>query len=155
VKLLSGCIKSWFYSPAPKIKASIIHLTTCSCFSKRVVSSAKARIRSLTMGSTRLWGVLFRGSGVITKPMQTVLKEDASSDIAKLHYANKLANLLCNITNELVGLWQDQGQQVVQLVGLWSCQSPTSRHRRCPASAQTRTCWLTSRQLVRIVEFGQ
>jgi hypothetical protein len=28
--------------------------------------------------------------------------------MAKLHYANKLANLLCNITNELIGLWQDQ-----------------------------------------------
>jgi hypothetical protein len=28
--------------------------------------------------------------------------------MAKLHYANKLANLLCNVTNELVGLWQDQ-----------------------------------------------
>jgi hypothetical protein len=28
--------------------------------------------------------------------------------MAKLHCTNKLANLLCNITNELVGLWQDQ-----------------------------------------------
>jgi hypothetical protein len=28
--------------------------------------------------------------------------------MAKHHYTNKLANLLCNISNELGGLWQDQ-----------------------------------------------
>jgi hypothetical protein len=38
--------------------------------------------------------------------------------MAKLHYTNKLANLLCNITNELVGAsGKTSAQQVVQLVG--------------------------------------
>jgi hypothetical protein len=46
--------------------------------------------------------------------------------LAKLHYTNKLSNLLCNITNEHVGLWQDQRPTSVQLVGRWSCQSPAS-----------------------------
>jgi hypothetical protein len=81
----------------------------------------------------------------------------------------------------LLGSGKTSAQQVVQLVGRWSCQSPTSRHSQCPASwptswlsgvyqptscttssclvHQTRTCWPTSwqlvGQLVRIVEFGQ
>jgi hypothetical protein len=33
-----------------------------------------------------------------------------STLLAKFHYTNKLANLKRNITNELVGLWQDQRQ---------------------------------------------
>jgi hypothetical protein len=79
----------------------------------------------------------------------------------------------------LLGSGKTSAQQVVQLVGRWSCQSPTSRHSQCPASwptswlsgvyqptscttssclvHQTRTCWPTSwqlvGQLVRIVEF--
>jgi hypothetical protein len=37
---------------------------------------------------------------------------------AKIHYTNKLTNLLCNITNELVGLWAlGSDKTSVQLVG--------------------------------------
>jgi hypothetical protein len=52
--------------------------------------------------------------------------------MAKLHYANKLANLLCNITNELVVLWQDQRPQVVELVGSDVNEALTSRQRQRP-----------------------
>jgi hypothetical protein len=38
----------------------------------------------------------------------------------------------------LLGSGKTSAQQVVQLVGHWSCRSPTSRHSQCPV------CWPTS-----------
>jgi hypothetical protein len=74
-KFVSGCRKSWLCSQALKIKASIIHLTMCSCFSKRVrvANRAKARTLSLTMGSTIL-------RLVCNNETQAALKEDSSSE---------------------------------------------------------------------------
>jgi hypothetical protein len=89
--------------------------------------------------------------------------------MAKLHYTNKLANL-CNITNELVGLWQDQrptsglaralarANKLAQQVGSveFISQQVVQQVRVCVVH-QTRTCWPTSCQLVGQlvrIEFG-
>jgi hypothetical protein len=70
----------------------------------------------------------------------------------KLHYANELANLLCNITNELVGLWQDQPP--TSCTTCWALVLPQPNISTGQNPASWPISWQLVGQLVRIKEFG-
>jgi hypothetical protein len=102
----------------------LISLCSTSCLHTSLFCSKNMLKLLLARGPKTPLGELT----ALPRPPSCIEGAILSKVMAKLHYMNTLANLLCNINNEqnLLGSGKTSAQQVVQPVGRWSCQSPTS-----------------------------